>query len=584
MRRRGHTRITLLVAVMLLVSAVGAVAAVPDARLTVSDVTVVPATPVVGEQVTVSVSVANSVGSPDAARIDELELTDPVEDRTTRAQRLGGLSPGDSVTVPLAMTFETAGPRTLTLTVTGTDQDGDRVRVERPVPIAVEDAPPLIDVQVGDAVVDAETPVAVSLSNPTTADMRNIVVSVASVEGSAAVERASVATLPAGATEIRNLTVVPAATGETTAELRVNYTTAAGTERTRLVSVPLQVAEFDDDVQLTLRPIREDDDAAAAPDITSLLAGGAGGAGALGGGVTDGAGDDSTAPTGLFEVVVTNFGSAPVSDVVIEPTSAAESLPRLSIPGPIAPGESATATLDLSEVRQSGALTLTASYRVGTQLGGATKTIEYRPAVADLVVTDLDVRVDDGELRVLGNVANQGRGDAVGVVVKLADSETVQATYPQRDYFVGRVAPSDFAPFELTGSVGGEATNVTVVVRYTVDGVVVVRETVLDLPSGDQSGGFAVGGLVGGNVGSAGAVGAVGSAEKLDEESSSESKATGLGGPGTDGDAGTKAGFERSVTAKSVLAIVLVTALVLPVAAAVQLRRREASSEPVESR
>ncbi|WP_411966277.1 hypothetical protein [Haloferax sp. YSMS24] len=554
MQVRGYI-LTLLAIAMLVVASVGPVSAVPDARLTVSDVTVTPATPVVGEQVVVTISLANSVGSPSSATVDEVRLTDPIDERSVRARTLGGLSPGDSVTVPLAMTFETAGPRTLTLSVVGTDEDDDRVRIERPVPIAVEDAPPLVDVSVADAVVDAETRVAVSLSNPTTGEMRNIVVSVADVNGDATVGTASVATLPAGETEIRNLTVVPAEVGATTLELQVDYTTASGTERTRTVDVPVDVAAFTDDVQLTLRPVVESEETAGGPDIVSLLAGGGAGAALGGGGVTDGAEGESDGPTSRFDVVVTNFGSAPITDVVVEPAGPSGSLPRLSIPGPIEPGESDTAVVDLTDVREAGPLTLRATYTVGVQSGETTTTLDYRPAVADLVFTDLDVTVVDGELRVLGNVANQGRGDAAGVVVELVESDTITPAYPQRDYFVGRITESDFAPFELTGTVGDDATDATVTVRYTVDGVEVVREAVVDLPSEDGSGGgFGVGNLAGG------AAGAV-SAPSADADSSATSSDS-------------RGSFPHVTDPTQAIAIVvLLTLLVLPIAAAVRIRR-----------
>ncbi|MUV59230.1 hypothetical protein [Halogeometricum sp. CBA1124] len=66
--------LALVVAVSLLVP-VGAVGGVPAVRLTVSDAVVAPATPVVGEQVTVTVTVANSVGSESAVSVDQLRLT-----------------------------------------------------------------------------------------------------------------------------------------------------------------------------------------------------------------------------------------------------------------------------------------------------------------------------------------------------------------------------------------------------------------------------------------------------------------------------------------------------------------------------
>jgi hypothetical protein len=67
-----------------------------------------------------------------------------------------------------------------------------------------------------------------------------------------------------------------------------------------------------------------------------------------------------------------------------------------------------------------------------------------------------------------------------GVVLAVGDATGVSPAYPQRDYFVGTVEGSEFAPFELTARVDENATRIPVVVTYAVDGE--VREETVPLP------------------------------------------------------------------------------------------------------
>jgi len=105
--------------------------AAPDARLVFEDVSVSDDRPEPGEIVNLSVTVANSAGSTEAVEIDRLQLRDrgggPLDavDTATTATRsgVGSLSPGDSVTVPLTVSFEEPGYKRLDLYVRATDQD-----------------------------------------------------------------------------------------------------------------------------------------------------------------------------------------------------------------------------------------------------------------------------------------------------------------------------------------------------------------------------------------------------------------------------------------------------------------------------
>ena len=452
---------------VLLLSTVTVVAAVPDVRLTVSDVTVEPATPLVGETVTVTATVQNSGGSTSPVDVSRVILRGP-DGRLDTAENVGSLSTGDSVTVPLTARFDEAGVRTLELRVVGTDENRNTVRISRPVPVAVESAGPQVTLDVTDPAVDAESRVQVTLANPAATPVRNLVVAFDRPFGEGVETRTVVPLLDAGETTTVNLTTVPTAPGERDLAVRVGYTSASGTESRTTVTQTVSVAPFVDDVGVEVRPVRpsEMDGQSDVGDLQGLLSGG--------GTVTDAGAEDEAVdpdPT-LVEVVVTNFGTVPLDDVVVVPQTANTTLPRQAVSGPILPGETATALVDLREVRQAERVDVVVDYEAGVREGSTETAYTSRPYVGDMRITDVRLdRGDDGTVTLSGNAANVGRAEATGVVVAVLPSDLVEPTYPQRDYFVGTVGGSDFAPFDLTADVNESATTVPVRVTYQVDGV-----------------------------------------------------------------------------------------------------------------
>ncbi|WP_101294285.1 COG1361 family protein [Halegenticoccus soli] len=494
----------LLFALALALSAAGPAGAVPDARLTVSNVAVAPGTPLVGETVTVTATVRNSVGSPSPVEIERIELRegDAVLDR---AERVGSLSPGDDLSVPLTAAFDGAGVRTLELRVVGVDADGDEVSVARPVPIAVEDAAPRLELAVPSPAVDAETPVRVTVSNPSETPVRNLVVRFDDPLGEPGIDRRAIPVLGPGATATVNLTAVPDAEGEQPVRVALDYATEAGTESTTAAERTVSVAPFVDDVGVEVRP--EAPRATEGPtDAAGSLGGLLSGAGSAAG-VTDGGQAEGDAPTTRYEVVVTNFGTVPVENVVVTPRAGDTALPRERIDGPLAPGERATATVDLADVREPTEVRFALAYDAGVRAGSAEAGFEYRPPVGEIRITDANVTArDDGTVAVTANAANVGRGEVTGLVAEVVPTEAVRPTYPQRDYFVGTVDGSDFAPFELTARVDDGAETIPVRLTYQVDGV--DRQRVVDLPYEPprerSGGGFSLGSAGAGAAASAG--------------------------------------------------------------------------------
>ena len=464
-------------AIVALAPLLPAAAAVPDARLTVSDVTVSPNTPVTGSPTTVTVTVNNGAGSPQPVSVDSVRLVTGSGGALATAEGVGSLGAGASLTVPLTTTFDSPGEKSLAVVVRGTDEDGDQVTVRRPVTLVVESAPPLVELRPGRTVVDAQSTTVVQLSNPTTAAMRNVVVTVDG-PGEERIDRRTVASLPAGGTTTVNVTSVPRTAGAATIEATVRYTTAVGTQRTVERSVDVRVDPMEEDVGVRVGPVdqpQQQQQLQVGSDLGTLLGGG-------GGTTTQQEGEGSDSEARSVRVSVTNFGNAPVNDVVVVPTVGDRTLPRQSLGQPLNPGEEGSVVIALGSVEQAGEVRFDVRYRAGTREGNAIGTFDYRPRQGAMRITGVELSfTDNGNLQISGNAGNTGRAEVTGVVVAVGDSEHVSPAYPQRDYFVGTVEGSEFAPFDLTAQVDAEnATTVPVEVSYVVNGV--ERTQTVELP------------------------------------------------------------------------------------------------------
>jgi hypothetical protein len=469
------------------------VAGVPDARLTIDDATVAPDRPTTDEPTTVTADIALSAGSNSAVELDRITLRDGSDERLATASNPGSLSPGDSLTVDLVTEFADAGRHDLTLVAKGTDSDGATVTVERPVTVVVEDSPPGISVE-ADLVEGVRSPIEVTVGNPAVDAVRNVEIAI--IRGSATDDRAFVPTLAAGAEETVNLSARPISTDDDIA-VRVSYTTATGDRQTTVRRENLRIEPLRDDVGIDVRPVSDQqvDAGGGAGGLGDLIGGG-------GGGLQQGDSQEEGALTEV-EVAVTNFGNAAIEGAVVEP-SADQALPRQFV-GDLEPGETETVTVDLSNVPPAD-VDVAVSYRLDREERRSTTTYAHRPETAAITLTGVDMEREDDRLLISGNAGNTGDAEVTGVVVAVGEAEGITPAYPQRDYFIGTVGGSEFAPFELTAAIDENATTVPVEVTYRVDGE--PRTEQVDLPvetdsEGDDSGFFgtlsplAVGGALG---------------------------------------------------------------------------------------
>jgi hypothetical protein len=465
--------------VLLLLVPTAAVGAIPDARLTVSGLTVSPDGPVTGEPVTVTATVQNAGGSPEPVEIDRVVLRMADDERLDTTQNPGSLSQGGSLTVDLVTEFDTAGRADLKVVAVGTDQDGDEVRVVRPLTVVVESARPATDVTVGEAVAGVETPVSVTVSNPAATARRNVKL-VWTGPGDETT-RTAVPALAAGASAIVNLSFTPEAAGSREATLAVSYTTSTGDRQTVEQRVAYDIAPLREDLQVSASrtpPTDGNDDGAAA--------GAGAGAGLAGGGGDGGDGTDLAAELGPAEtltVEVTNLGNTVAEGVVVRPVLESESAADRALPhepvGTLAPGESAAVTVDLSDrplgVGQS--LNVTLDYRAAT---GTDRVVAGTTYPLATLRQDVGVAVSrepeqqqganaGGQLgAVLGGAAAGGGGGGGG---SLQSQE-------------GDDGPREAAQVEVTNF--GNVPVSEVVVRPAVDGTELPRRSVGALAPGES--------------------------------------------------------------------------------------------------
>ncbi len=465
--RWSRVRVAALV-VVLLVGGAPLVAVHPataaDARLTLTDATVSPDTPAAGAPITVSTTARFSAGSNTSLSLDSVRVVRADGEETLgEATDLGTLSPGETLSVPVTFTVEEPRVHDLELIVVGTDEEDETTRATRPLTVGVEVGAPQLEFDTDRLVAGADGEVGVEVANPTTAPLRDIDLRLTNPE-SGGQDRRTIPALASGATQTVNLSARGPQPGAAELAVEVTYTDPTGAERTATHARTVDVTALSVDVGVRAEP--------AASDTTQQVPDGIGGLVGGDSALQTQTEDDEESADGI-DVTVTNFGNAPVEDVVLtgrtEDGAVLASVGRFAVADTLEGGESATATVDLSRVRGVDGLRFVASYDTPGGRSESVLAYNYSAARGAVAVTGLDVTVDDeGSVSLSGNLANTGDGEVTSAVVSVQPSEYVDPAYPQRTYFVGTVGASEFAPFDLTARADAEnATAVTLRVAYT---------------------------------------------------------------------------------------------------------------------
>jgi hypothetical protein len=179
---------------------------------------------------------------------------------------------------------------------------------------------------------------------------------------------------------------------------------------------------------------------------------------------------NATATDGGVSVGVANLGSVAVEQVVVRGSAPNATVGQAVVPT-LAPGETATVTLPVRDLRRSGEVSVTGRYEVGSTTAAATgDTVRLERSPGRVELTGIDTGSEDGTLTVSGSVSNVGLEAVDSVVVRVVPSEGVTPVAPNREYFVGSVPASDFVSFDVTARVDANATSLPLNVSYLADG------------------------------------------------------------------------------------------------------------------
>jgi hypothetical protein len=431
-----------------------AVAGTP--KVSVAEVTVSPERPAPGERFTVTATLRNGESTPESPsgrfEVNSVRLVRSGSGETlSRVTDLGTLPAGSTVDVPLTTRFESGGTRDLRVVVVGQSGD-DVVSLRAPVVVTVSRTGPQVGVETDDAVVGAEGPLRVTVANGEDAPIRNVRLTVEGTEADVEDATRVASTLAAGESREFAFNYTPGApTSAVTASLA--YTTAGGNRRT-----------VDASATVDAEPLRE--------DVTVEAA----------------AGDGASPP---IDVDVSNFGNAPVTDLVVRAEANGTVLARRTLPD-VADGETRRVELNVSDLPAGVAtdVRVVADYRTGGREGSAATTVRYAPNPGRVELTGVDYEYEGDRVHITGSASNVGLSDADGVLVRVLPAEGVRPARPYREYFVGTVPASDFVAFDLYAAVEPGATAVPVEVTYLVDGerrTTTQRLDVADLPPPPRS-------------------------------------------------------------------------------------------------
>ncbi|KAB1196814.1 MULTISPECIES: hypothetical protein [Haloferax] len=411
-----------------------------EATAYIDDVIVSPAQPTPDERFTLTTVVQNAQTSP-----TNLDVTD-VYVRTAggtrdlaRVEDLGTIPPGSDLRIPLSLRLEDPGTYDLRVTVIG-QSNGETQRLQYPVVVRVREGGPQVAIEVGDAVIGTETPVAVTVSNGEDVVARNVRLSVAA--DGATVENATrvVPRLESGEARTFDFGVTPS-TAESQVVASLQYTTADGNARTTTAAAPLVAEPLRQEVRL------------------------------------DASLGDGARPAVVVDV--TNLGNAPLDDLVISLRDGGSVVLRKPVESIPAESER-TVRLNVSSVDRA-TLDVIATYETGGQMGTTTTAIDYVASPGEIELTGVDVELEDGAVHISGSASNVGLSDAQSVVVRVVPTDGVEPARPYKEYFVGSVPASDFASFDLYANVEAGVTTVPVEVTYLVDGRERTAETMVDV-------------------------------------------------------------------------------------------------------
>lgn len=156
MTRSRSTGALLACALLVAAGVAGTTVVAAQAGVQISSVTVTPNETVTGEPVTVETTIANLEGANGSVEITDVYIrTSGETEGHGRIEDVGSVPPGSSVTIPMSVTFQSAGQKRLTAHVVVRDQSGQHHSYEYPVYVEVED--PVVKAEISTSAVNNQS-------------------------------------------------------------------------------------------------------------------------------------------------------------------------------------------------------------------------------------------------------------------------------------------------------------------------------------------------------------------------------------------------------------------------------------------
>lgn len=415
--------------------------------------------PAPGETITVSVTVANRESGTGPVDVTDIYIRNAGSaSEHARVEDMGTILAGESLSVPIRLSFDELGTKRLTVHARVEDDNSTHRTVTYPLTVDVQQPDEaMLSFDDLDPVAGEAASLTVSLANGAEGPISNARLELG---GDASVENPErvTAAIEAGTQTSHTYEVTFPETGIQTLEGTLSYTTAAGMDR-----------EISRTVTVDVEPTKIDPELIATATISNGTPG--------------------------IRVSLSEYGNTELRDVEVLALVDGAVRTRSTLPD-VPAAETQTTILDGNSVGP-GDVTVQAQYTAaGTEHNTSTR-LQYAPTdTTSVVLSGVDLTREAGTVIIDGDTANLGSMDVHSVLVEVVDSADVDPVAPNRDYFVGGIQKSEFGTFELTANVSDGIESVPIRVSYSADGErhshvspVAVDRATFDAQSGDGTDG-----------------------------------------------------------------------------------------------
>jgi len=437
---RAPALFALLLVVAALPGAAG-LASADDAGVAITNVTVSTERPSPGQLVEVRTTVRKAGNRSGTAEITDIYVRpEGGSNERARVENVGTVAGGQSLTVPLSVSFGSPGVKQLRVFVVGRSADGGLFHRKYPLTVVVDENGPGLNIKAENPSVGGETAVSVNVTNGASERLRDVRLAVNGSNVTVENPERIAARLEPGAERSFAYTAT-FESAPSTIEAALRYTTVEGQSRTVTEDATIGAGRL---ASAGDRPQIEVSVADAVPGATRPV------------NVTVANGLDHDVRQ-IRVVAASPSASFDVSERVRATLPAGETV-TLGFPARVDEAGSYPVEVTLAYTDEGVRRRVNRTFR-------ATFGAPANPA--EIALTGTEAVATGGSLEISATAGNVGSTDAEAVVVSVPGAGDVAPA----DYFVGGIDSSDFASFTLRTSLSGNVSSVPLEVRYVADGV-----------------------------------------------------------------------------------------------------------------